>query len=48
MKLTYLGHAAVLVETSSHTLLTDPFLSGVVLEPFLSRVVLELGAVLEL
>ena len=28
MKLTYLGHSAFLVETSSHRLLIDPFLTG--------------------
>ena len=28
MKLTFLGHSAFLLETSTHTLLIDPFLSG--------------------
>ena len=28
MRLTYLGHSAVLVETNGHTLLIDPYLSG--------------------
>jgi L-ascorbate metabolism protein UlaG (beta-lactamase superfamily) len=28
VRLTYLGHSAVFVETSAHTLLVDPFLSG--------------------
>jgi L-ascorbate metabolism protein UlaG (beta-lactamase superfamily) len=28
VRLTYLGHSAVLIETSAHMLLVDPFLSG--------------------
>jgi L-ascorbate metabolism protein UlaG (beta-lactamase superfamily) len=40
MKFTYLGHSAVLVETSSHTLLIDPFLSG---NPLAARPAAELA-----
>ena len=28
MKITFLGHAALLIETASHSLLVDPFISG--------------------
>lgn len=28
MKLTYLGHSCILIETASHTLIVDPFLTG--------------------
>ena len=28
MKITFLGHAALLIETASHQLLVDPFITG--------------------